>query len=170
MNVFIERKKHILISLGVFLANFLLDRLTKVLASSFLDGKTPVRLLHNMFILVYQENAGAFLSLGASWHPALKYTLLLFIPAGVCIGAFIYIMFREQKLRRTICIACIIGGGIGNLIDRIFHDFKVIDFMNFGIGNIRTGILNIADLSVCIGVVLLIIFEWRSESRHIPHS
>ncbi|MDR2095212.1 MAG: signal peptidase II [Treponema sp.] len=165
MNVFIERKKHILISLGVCTANFLLDRLTKVLASSFLDGKSPIRLLYNMVILVYQENDGAFLSLGASWHPALKYALLLFIPVGVCLAAFIYIMFWEQKVKRAVCIACIIGGGIGNLIDRIFHDFKVIDFMNFGIGNIRTGILNAADLSVCAGVVILIIFEWRSESR-----
>ncbi|MDR1904577.1 MAG: signal peptidase II [Treponema sp.] len=165
MNIFIERKKHILISAGVFTANFLLDRLTKALASSFLDGKSPIRLLHNMVILVYQENAGAFLSLGASWPSALKNVLLLFIPAGICLAAFIYIIFKEQKLKRVICIACIIGGGIGNLIDRIFHDFKVIDFINFGIGNIRTGILNAADLSVCAGVVCLIIFEWRHESR-----
>jgi signal peptidase II len=165
MNVFIERKKNILTSLGVFAANFLLDRLTKAIASSFLNGRSPIRLLHDLIILVYQENAGAFLSLGASWHPMVKYTLLLFIPAGICLAALIYIMFWEQKLKRIVCIGCIIGGGIGNLIDRIFHDFKVIDFMNFGIGNLRTGILNAADLSVCIGVALLIIFEWKNEPR-----
>ena len=48
------------------------------------------------------------------------------------------------------------------MVDRLFNDFKVIDFMNFGIGGLRTGILNAADLSVTFGVIVLFIFEIKT--------
>lgn len=50
----------------------------------------------------------------------------------------------------------IIGGGIGNLIDRIFNSGAVIDFMNIGINDLRTGIFNIADVAITAGIVMLI--------------
>ena len=53
----------------------------------------------------------------------------------------------------------IIGGGLGNLIDRLSNDFRVVDFINFGIGNVRTGILNVADMSVTFGVIFLAIYS-----------
>ena len=49
--------------------------------------------------------------------------------------------------------------GLGNLLDRLFNGFRVIDFMNFGIGNLRTGILNVADLSITFGVIIFIIYD-----------
>ncbi len=53
----------------------------------------------------------------------------------------------------------IVSGGLSNLFDRVFNDFYVIDFMNFGILNLRTGILNVADLSVKFGIAVLMIYE-----------
>ena len=53
----------------------------------------------------------------------------------------------------------VIAGGLGNLLDRLFNGFRVIDFMNFGIGNLRTGILNVADLSITFGVIIFIIYD-----------
>ena len=52
----------------------------------------------------------------------------------------------------------IIGGGLGNLIDRITNKGSVIDFMNIGIGSIRTGIFNVADLTIMAGVLMLAVF------------
>lgn len=49
-----------------------------------------------------------------------------------------------------------LSGGLGNLLDRIMNDGRVIDFMNLGIGPLRTGIFNVADVCITIGVVLLI--------------
>jgi signal peptidase II len=46
-------------------------------------------------------------------------------------------------------------GGIGNLLDRVFYDGRVIDFMNLGIGRLRTGIFNVADVYITIGILLL---------------
>ena len=56
-------------------------------------------------------------------------------------------------------LVTIIGGGLGNLIDRLSNNFRVVDFINFGIGNVRTGILNVADMSVTFGVIILAIYS-----------
>ena len=118
-----------------------------------------------MFILTYAENTGAFLSLGRNWPILLKYVLLLVIPILICVYVFIYCLIKEKDKLRIVLLITIIAGGIGNLFDRIFNDFTVIDFMNFGIGKIRTGILNIADLSVTFGVIVLIIYEIRKRNK-----
>ena len=55
-------------------------------------------------------------------------------------------------------IALVFSGGIGNIIDRIVFDRHVTDFMNLGIGNIRTGIFNVADICVTAGVIGLLLF------------
>ncbi|PID99718.1 MAG: signal peptidase II, partial [Acidobacteria bacterium] len=66
---------------------------------------------------------------------------------------------------QLVCLSCVIGGGIGNLYDRIFNDGIVIDFMNFGIGSLRTGILNVADLSVTFGAVIFVIMMISAEKK-----
>ncbi|GHU84791.1 hypothetical protein FACS189473_2860 [Spirochaetia bacterium] len=156
---FLERRKYICITLVVFLANCFFDRLTKYLAVRFLKGERPIRLLHDLIVVRYTENNGAFLSLGADWNGYVKYLVLLILPALVCFAGLFYLMFKENSVKRIILISSIIGGGLSNLADRLFNDFKVIDFLNFGIGGIRTGILNVADLSVTFGIILLMINE-----------
>ena len=160
MKMIYERKKQIIMTLGVFFANYILDRLTKCIAVETLKGQEAIRFFNNIFVLTYAENTGAFLSLGRYWNIYIKYFVLLIIPIIICIIGLLYLMYKENKHYRIIIGSCIIGGGIGNLVDRLFNNFTVIDFMNFGIGNIRTGILNVADLSVTFGVIILIIFEF----------
>jgi signal peptidase II len=58
---------------------------------------------------------------------------------------------------RTLACALLLGGAIGNLIDRVRFDGLVIDFMNLGIGPLRTGIFNVADVAISVGAVLLIL-------------
>ena len=72
---------------------------------------------------------------------------------------FIYCLIKHLKKIRTILLITVVSGGIGNLVDRLLNDFSVIDFLNFGIGAIRTGILNVADLSITFGVIILIFYE-----------
>ena len=154
-----DRKRRAALALGVFSANLLLDRLTKSAAVALLKGKEPVVLLKRLVILSYTENTGAFLSLGAGWNAYIKIVVLLIMPVLVCAAALVYIIRKEKKLFRILTGSCVIGGGMGNLLDRIRNNFHVIDFMNFGIGEIRTGILNVADMSVTFGVIALLIFE-----------
>ncbi|MDR2485126.1 MAG: signal peptidase II [Treponema sp.] len=159
MKLFLKRKTHIGVALGLFFANYVLDRVTKYIASVYLKDSEPVRLLKDTILLLYAENTGAFLSLGTHWNIYIKYFVLLIIPLIICIIGLLYVMLKEIKLYRIAIISCIIGGGIGNLVDRLCNEFKVIDFINFGIGRLRTGILNAADLSVTFGAILLMIYE-----------
>ena len=50
----------------------------------------------------------------------------------------------------------IVAGGMGNVLDRMMYHRHVTDFMNMGIGNLRTGIFNVADMYVCAGVGLMV--------------
>jgi signal peptidase II len=159
MKILVERKNQIIIVLAVFLANILLDRFTKYLATAYLKGNEAISFLKNMFVLVYAENTGAFLSLGKNWNEYVKYFVLLIIPILICIALLIYLIIKETKRYRLILGACFVGGGVGNLIDRLFNNFTVIDFLNFGIGNLRTGILNVADLSVTFPAIIFVIME-----------
>lgn len=58
-----------------------------------------------------------------------------------------------------------LGGGISNLTDRIFNDGRVIDFMNIGLGGLRTGIFNVADICVMAGTSLLCVLLLRSRKN-----
>jgi signal peptidase II len=168
MNFFAERKIPLLSTLGGIALNFSLDRFTKYLAVEHLKGRPPLRFFGDLAVITYAENSGAFLSLGSGWPPALKYFVLLVIPAVVCLGGGLYLVFREKRLSRIAVFSSIIGGGLGNLADRLFNNFTVIDFMNFGIGKLRTGILNTADLSVTFGVIILLILENLPRRRGPP--
>jgi signal peptidase II len=148
--------------LGIFAANFAVDRVTKILAANFLKGKPAIRFLNDLFILKYTENNGAFLSMGATWPPFLKYSLLLGIPLLLCIGGLAYCLLSRQTALRIALLVTIIAGGLSNLLDRLLFDFNVVDFLNFGIGNLRTGILNVADLSITFGAIALVLVEMRA--------
>lgn len=161
-----SRRPFVVVTLLSFLGNYALDRLTKHLALLFLRGRAPLSFLKGVVVLVFTENRGAFLSLGSHWPNGIKYLLLLIIPILFCLGLLLYAMFREPALGRAAICGCIVGGGLGNLIDRAFNGFRVIDFLNFGIGGLRTGILNVADLSVTFGVIALLVNELiRSRKR-----
>jgi signal peptidase II len=159
------RKKQILLCIVVAAINIAADRITKLLAVEFLKDKNPIELLNRIIVIGYTENTGAFLSLGRGWPEILKYILLLYIPIAICLSVFIYCLFVEKDKIRTILLMSIISGGIGNLVDRLLNKFSVIDFLNFGIGSFRTGILNVADLSITFGAIALVIYEIVSNRR-----
>ena len=167
MKILLNRKLQIIVSLSIFSINYFFDRFTKHIATEYFKGNGSRSYLNNIFVLVYAENTGSFLSMGQNWNIYIKYVVLLIIPIIICITGLLYLMIKETKNYRIIICSCIIGGGIGNLLDRLFNEFTVIDFMNFGIGNIRTGILNVADISVTFGIIFLIIFEMMQRKKQI---
>jgi len=155
------RTAAVLLCLATAAANILADRLTKLAAAALLKGKGSFVFLKGLLILRYTENRGAFLSMGQSWPEGIKTAVLLVIPLLMCLALFLHSLLREKDRIRIILFTTIAAGGTGNLADRLFNDFYVIDFLNFGIGPLRTGILNVADLSITFGAVLLILLELR---------
>ena len=149
----------------VFGLNYGLDRITKVLAIAYLKGRGAFIYLNGLFRLEYAENSGAFLSLGSTWPAAIKYILLGALPLAVCLYALWHCVFKETRTSWALLITTIVAGGLGNLQDRVFNDFRVVDFLNFGIGNFRTGILNVGDMSVTFGAIALALVIYLAERR-----
>jgi signal peptidase II len=169
LNIIKHRKHVIPVVLGIFFLNYFFDWITKYIAVTWLKEREAIPLFNNVIVIKYAENSGAFLGLGANWNIYIKYAVFLIIPIIACLTGLLYLMAKETRLHRLITGACIIGGGMGNITDRLFNEFRVTDFLNLGLGTIRTGILNMADISVTFGALLLIIFE-NINSRWYQHN
>lgn len=138
------------------------DQQTKQMAKEQLAYSRPIEYLDGTFRLMYAENTGAFLGLGDSLSPNLKYLFLIFIPTFV-LFLFTATYFKASKtIGQFVGMSLIVGGGIGNMIDRIAYG-SVIDFMNIDIGGIRTGIFNFADVAVSCGLFLLLFTIYRGK-------
>ena len=160
-----NRKKQLTITIIVLIINLLLDRVTKILAVYYLEGSYQLSFFFNTIILKYAENTGAFLGAGADWPDSLKYVVLILIPILFCLYGLYYCAFKLEDTKTIVVLVTIISGGLGNLFDRLFNDFRVVDFLNFGIGYVRTGILNVADMSVTFGVLYLIIIRLNKKDN-----
>lgn len=140
----------------------LIDQLTKLLVSSRFALTDTKVLIPYVLEYHYLENPGAAMGMfaGLRW-PLIAITVILII--GCCLY-LIYKHHLSSLLRYG--LALIIGGGIGNLIDRIFLGY-VVDFIRFPISWFNYS-FNIADCAVCIGVGLIILdffVEWYSEFK-----
>lgn len=101
---------------------------------------------------------GAFLSLGDGLSKELRVVLFQVLPAFWLLALTIILSAKRMLLPSAIAWSLVLSGGLSNLFDRIMHDGRVSDFMNLGIGPLRTGIFNVADVCITIGVSLLIVY------------
>jgi signal peptidase II len=144
------------------------DRVTKHVVATLLS-ETPSRsFLADTVRLEYTENSGAFLGLGADWPLAVR-TAIFGVGNALLLLALAVVAVRGRWPRRALIgVALFIAGGASNLLDRT-TDGMVIDFMNVGIGPLRTGIFNVADLAIVLGAVILVLegysSNWRAPSE-----
>jgi signal peptidase II len=143
------------------------DQVTKAVAMRFLPHDGTISLGADTLRLQFVENSGAFLSAGASLSPQTRRLIFTF-GVAVFVGALLmYLLFSRSVVNATaIGLSLICGGGIGNLVDRVIYDGYVRDFMNVGIGGLRTGIFNMADVAITVGVILTLM----SSFKHIPQN
>jgi signal peptidase II len=136
------------------------DRVTKHLAVINLAGMPGQSYLGDTVRLDYHENSGGFLSTGATWKPAVR-TGVFQIANGIFLLGTLILASRYQWSRlASVGLILFVAGGVSNLIDRVAMG-SVIDFLNVGIGPVRTGIFNVADVAIMAGVALLVADRWR---------
>ncbi|NRB51963.1 MAG: signal peptidase II [Saprospiraceae bacterium] len=153
----------ILIVLAIVFLNVGCDQVTKQVAVEELSSGTIKPVLGDFFRLSYAENKGAFLSWGAEWSKGFQTFLLHFLPVVLLVGLLGYTFFSKQLSHwQIIAFSFIIGGGVSNIYDRLLYG-RVVDFMNMGIGDLRTGIFNFADVSIMIGLFILLPFIFKQE-------
>ena len=150
----------LVISTAILVLSVALDRWTKVLAQQHLRGTPRKSWLWDTVRLEYAENSGAFLSLGASLSPELRNAIFSWA-VGLLLAALVVAVYvrKDLSVRARLALAAVAAGGLGNLYDRVFEHGRVTDFMNLGIGPVRTGIFNVADIAIVVGVALLALPE-----------
>ena len=133
-----------------------LDRWTKAWATAHLLNAYPRSYRGDVFRLQYALNEGAFLSLGADLHEGVRYWVLAILPIAVLLYIFYYaITAPNMPPWSQVAFGFILGGGGSNIYDRVAEG-HVVDFMNMGIGNLRTGIFNVADVAIMTGLLMMI--------------
>jgi signal peptidase II len=133
------------------------DQASKSAARSLLISGDTQSFLGDSLRLQLVENPGSFLSLGASLPEHFRFALFTAAVAALLIALVGASLFaRRLEPWRVVALALVAGGGISNLIDRLLYDGRVTDFLNVGVGSLRTGIFNVADMAIMVGALLLL--------------
>ena len=139
------------------------DRVTKHVAAGALAGAPDRSYLGDTIRLGYVENRGGFLSVGASLPPAVR-TLVFTVGTGLMLVALLVVAIRQRwRGWPAIGVALFIAGGASNWIDRAVRG-SVVDFLNVGIGPVRTGVFNVADMAIMLGAAIVVFAGFRSMS------
>ena len=147
----------------IALATIGCDRVTKQAATMFLVGKPTQSFFGDTVRLSYAENAGGFLSLGAGLPPAVR-TAVFTVASGLMLLFSIGLAVRSRwTLWPTVALALFVAGGASNWIDRLVRG-SVVDFLNVGVGWLRTGIFNVADVAIMLGVGIFLLAESRTRN------
>jgi signal peptidase II len=140
------------------------DHASKQAATSLLAGAPALALAGDAVRFELVSNPGAFMSLGAALPETLRHILLLgvvpLLIALVCLG---FARAARGSPGVLVGLALLAGGGVGNWIDRLMNGGAVTDFVSVGLGPLRTGIFNFADVAVIAGVCLVVLATRERE-------
>ena len=142
----------------IYIFSFLflmIDFISKLIIKNNMMLNSSISVIKNFFNITYVNNTGAAFSIFSG-----RQIFLIILGFLVLIGIIYYL--RKEKLNnyKIIYYSLLIGGIIGNLIDRIVYNY-VIDFLDFKIFNYDFAIFNLADTFICIGVMLIILESIR---------
>jgi len=141
------------------------DQTTKLLAKDLLQPTGSKSYLFDTFRLTYAENGGAFLGMGDSLPISVRLLIFQFAVSVILIALLLYIVRSDHlSALETTSFSLFLAGGSSNLFDRITNDGFVVDFLNVGVGPIRTGIFNIADVAILLGAIMLLLSQYRQVS------
>lgn len=148
----IAHKKYTATALAIMLSVLVLDQFSKwlILEKILIPPEHSPLEVFSFFNLVLVWNYGISFGIFAQHRQPLLLTLM----SGVIIGILLLWLYRNTSLLTACALGCIMGGAIGNVVDRLRYD-AVVDFLDFHVGNYHWPAFNIADSAIFIGVVLL---------------
>ena len=134
-----------------------IDQGTKWFASENLPKYEMTSYLADTLRIGYVENTGAFLGLGSDLPASARFWIFVCAVGVVLFVLLIYILrTSSQTTFGLAALSLIFSGGISNFYDRAINNGAVIDFLNVGMGSLRTGVFNVADMAIMLGVFLLL--------------
>ena len=147
------------------------DQVSKSIVRKKVAEYQVIPLLHNHLTIEKVENTGAFLSLGDSVSKPVRIIFLNAIPLILILISFGYILVKTSLNTTTlVSIILMIGGGIGNIYDRILHG-SVTDFVYIDLGGVfHTGVFNVADLCITTGICIILIQSWFKKKPVVENA
>ncbi|HTM99031.1 MAG TPA: signal peptidase II [Pedobacter sp.] len=165
-----KKKKIIKLIILLFLValNVGCDQVSKTIVRQKVDYHENISLIKNVLTLTKVENTGAFLSMGDNLPGVVRFTLLSLMPILV-LGFGLYYLLTQTDLPELmqLGISCLLGGGIGNIYDRVMFG-SVTDFLHMDFGLFSTGVFNFADISIMMGIGILLFHSLRSKILNSP--
>jgi len=142
------------------------DHTAKLVASRLLDPAETISLAADTVRFELAYNSGAFLSLGATLPPPARKLLLLgLVPLGLCVAVAAVVRSRSIGLGSIVAIGLVLGGGFANWLDRVLNGGAVTDFVSVGVGPLRTGVFNLADVAIVAGVLIGLACSFAPAAR-----
>lgn len=151
--------------LPISLLFVVIDQIVKILVISKLALQQSITIINNFFNITYVRNTGA------AWSILSGNVLLLIMISVLALVAIYYYLIKDKELNKIdiVSYSMLIGGIIGNLIDRIVNGY-VIDYLDFKIFNYNFPIFNVADTLIVISIIIigisLIVGEYREQNRN----
>ena len=134
------------------------DHVAKQIARSTLTGSAGVSLAADTLRFELTQNPGAFLSLGAGLPSGLRHLVFLgLVPTLLAVVSILALRSGFSSGWSLLGLSLVAGGGIANWLDRLQHGGAVTDFVSVGLGPLRTGVFNLADVSIVFGMALLLL-------------
>ena len=158
-----KKSRYLLITIIVLLS-ISFDQISKIWVRNNFQSYSEKSIIGDVFTLIKVENTGAFLGMGSELSEIPRILLLIILPVIVLISITLYTYIDKSLDKLSIIgFSLIIGGGIANIFDRIVFG-SVTDFLYIILGGIfKTGIFNIADLSVTTGMILILISSFKRK-------
>jgi signal peptidase II len=149
----------LILSAGIIL----LDQATKLIIIFTVPKGSGIRVIDDFFRIIHVENPAIGFSIGRGIEAGTRRILFLLLPLAVITILFLYYLFTRDPLTRfqKWCFGALVGGGLGNYVDRIFRPAGVIDFLDFKfygiLGLERWPTFNLADTTLVVTAILLFI-------------
>jgi signal peptidase II len=159
----------LLLALAILISCVGCDQATKAIAIRTLADGAPKSFLAGTIRLDVVLNPGGFLGLGSHLPGYLRMWTFLALNVCIIVGLLAFLLLkRDIPLGLFLPLAFILAGGIGNLIDRVGNGGFVTDFINIGIGPLRTGVFNVADMAITLGCIAVAYLSFRrdADERH----
>ncbi|MDQ7947809.1 MAG: signal peptidase II [Pedobacter sp.] len=137
------------------------DQASKKIVREKVAEHETISIIKNHFILTKVENTGAFLSAGNELPDTVRFILLTLLPVIVLCYGLGYLLYKQRlPTLMQVGLCLLLGGGIGNVYDRIRFG-SVTDFLHIDFGLFRTGVFNLADVSIMLGIGLLLLYSFK---------
>ena len=136
----------------------LIDIVSKLIVSNLMNVYDSIKIIDDFFYITYVRNTGA------AWSIFANNTWFIIVISLIIIGVLVFYIYKNRPkiLLEKVGYSLILGGAVGNFLDRIIYGY-VVDFFDFNIFGYNYPIFNLADVFIVVGIFLLIIYTWRCK-------